>query len=420
MSENYAESNSESSRELFEKRNLFRALQGSAGSPIIDFNFGEKFFYGRVDRNFIPIVAKLDLLRDFNNSLVEAGTTSDLNFVVWAFTKLNDQFKKCFLQQKIAPADPYLTNLRIYRGNESHESLYVSHLNEVTNAIQRHFIAEDIQVRDFQDFVNHFFRIMETHLGGTAFTKTAFIKSAKCSIAVSGLTVEIADIDPTDDQKKIDFMSSPNWGFFKNACRSYGFMIDANVPYRMVADLGSSAMMEYAREYGFGSTDDILKNAYMYVHDEYFPKFRYFMLKLYQKLRAESFLEIGYCADTQTTTTVTVRPTKYSINDFDAEFDEMYFLNIYARLRLLETSNSGLTESQISILVDDCGEMYGSLGLSRTLEIFEFIINKPFDYSGSLSYIYDKLEAMKRAEEEKLGKSNPRSADFGESMDGGY
>ena len=75
---------------------------------------------------------------------------------------------------------------------------------------------------------------------------------------MSGLAVEIAAIDASNDDEKINlFTKSKNWEFYLNACRSYGFMVDQMAPWRLVADIGSSEMIKYARRYGMTATDTV-------------------------------------------------------------------------------------------------------------------------------------------------------------------
>ena len=59
MSLYYAEKNSENARKLYIKRNIYRnqmLSQAVRYKNIIDFHFGEKQFYGRVNRVFTPII----------------------------------------------------------------------------------------------------------------------------------------------------------------------------------------------------------------------------------------------------------------------------------------------------------------------------------------------------------------------------
>ena len=58
MSELFKESNFETTKELFDKSFIYKAEMlnyAKRYSNLIDFNFAEKYFYGRVDRNFVSI-----------------------------------------------------------------------------------------------------------------------------------------------------------------------------------------------------------------------------------------------------------------------------------------------------------------------------------------------------------------------------
>ena len=58
MSDFYKESNNESTQELFNKSVVYKSelLRFSQDySNVVDFNFAEKYLYGRVDRDFVSI-----------------------------------------------------------------------------------------------------------------------------------------------------------------------------------------------------------------------------------------------------------------------------------------------------------------------------------------------------------------------------
>ena len=45
-------------------------------------------------------------------------------------------------------------------------------------------------------------------------------------------------------------------------------------------------------------------------------------------------------------------------------------------------------------MIDDCAEIYQSRGIVNSLNMFEAILNKTFDYSGSLGYIIEHHKAL--------------------------
>ena len=88
--------------------------------------------------------------------------------------------------------------------------------------------------------------------------------------------------------------------------------------------------------------------------------------------------------------TLTVTPKTYSYNDFLKEYDDNYFLSLYCKLRFME-EESHFTEDEIFRLTDDTLEL-AKENMSKAIMAFEIIINKTFDYRGSLSYHKMRLD----------------------------
>ena len=91
---------------------------------------------------------------------------------------------------------------------------------------------------------------------------------------------------------------------------------------------------------------------------------------------------------------VSVKPKIYSYNQFLSEYDDMYFLKIYCKLRFLE-EESEFTDGEMYRLIDDTLELYKH-DMSKALMSFEKIINKTFDYRGSLSYYKMSLDSKRQ------------------------
>ena len=319
----------ESTKELFEKRNYYGSKLSKTGyKNVVDFNFGEKFFYGRVNQRFVPTIMTRDVKR----------------------------FKK-------------------------------------TNAI---FVNKEIKVRDFDDFIDKLMPVLQNSTKRNPFTKTGFVKSKNCPIFCSGLAIEIADIDPSVDQEKIDqFVNSKNWDFYLNACASYGFMVDKNIPWRLVADIGNeptrSPMMDYAEKYGVFNPYDIVTHYYIRVHEQYYSQFKVAMLNLYNRVRLSNFLISEDCEGRVISRVVT--PVTYTRDSLFSKYSETDFLKMYFNIRFME-EEINITDNEKNLLIDDCIEIYQNAGLRATLSSFERIINLPFDKRGSLSYIKKQADAL--------------------------
>tara|TARA_Y100000310_G_scaffold308772_1_gene352224 strand:+ start:2127 stop:3320 length:1194 start_codon:yes stop_codon:yes gene_type:complete len=394
MSFYYVGKDAEGTEQTFSKRLMYRAdTAGSSYTNLVDFNFAEKHLYGRVTKfHFVPMIPQSIIapITKLHSIEVAGGNQAALNFVVDAFRKLVQQFAKAGLTNSINPADPFLSNPKVFKSYLDPTRLYSEHLTTYKTTLTALLNMHKANIVNFDQFVLKILPFLEKSARKNPFTMPAFVKSTYCPINVSGLVIEIADLDPNDDEQKIEqFYQSLNWEFYLNACRSYGFMVDRMIPWRIVADIGSVSMLEYAAAYGLTSTDQILKGVYTKVHSLYFQTFKKTFYNLYHQARNEYLYEPIDCPDTVATIKITV-PQSYSKEAFFEKYSDLYFLNLYCKIRFFE-EESQFSESEQNYIIDDCIEL-AQHDLTKALDSFENILNKPFDYRGSLGYISSRFD----------------------------
>ena len=338
MSILYKESNSESARELFEKKNFYSIDTVSNYANLVDFEFAEKALYGRVDRFYQPMIVKdyfLELKRipsDPNSS----QTVYALNFVVDAFEKLKKQFQKKTMRGEISKSEDFLSNLTAHKGYVNPTQAYNQHIQAYTEAFEGIIRNRNIRFTNFDQFVTKIVPFLSKTLRKRPFTRPAFIKSTYCPINVSGLVIEISDVKCDNDLEKIkEFYESVNWEFYLNACNNLGFMVDRNNPWRLVADIGSAEMLTYAMVYGIDSTDEIINITYKSAHHGYLEVFKVIMYNMYSKLKVQRYSSL-VATNQGGEQIVTRRPIEYSYAQFTKQYDDAYFLNIYCKLRFIE------------------------------------------------------------------------------------
>jgi len=401
MSFYFADSNNAGPRDLFTKRLIYRgqaAFDSLDYQNFMDFNFAEKFLYGRVERAFIPItfVGGFTPLKSFSRNFAKTDNLQAANFVVDAFEAMAQQFEKCVLKGQISPSDPFLSNLRVFKAHTSSTTVYGQYIDKYFHAITTHIQNTNIRIKNFDEFIKELMILLQISAYETPFTEPAFTKSKYCPFMANGLSLEIADADPANDDKKIkDFFHSKNWKFYLNTCRTYGFMVDQMAPWRLVADIASSSMLEYASKYHVGATDTILGTSYRVTHKIYFEKFKYFLLKLYNKVILRNFLVVEECNGRMISKQI--NPVRYTPEQFNNKYTDEYFLKLYCKIRFLE-EESQFKVFKKNILIDDTIELFQIKGIDEALNKFEKIINKPFDYRGSLSYYIKYTKALKELE----------------------
>ena len=387
MSNFYKESNSEKTESLYDKTIMYRgelATFARTYSCLVDFNFAEKYLYGRVDRDYISIELNEAIvsLTPIPNTGADVGEVKVINFVADAFAGLSRHFQRSAQIGSIRRTDPYLSNLKAYAGYTSTEQVYNSYLNSLIEAMSRVKKDKSANFKDFNEFM-HFVADFSRSVGKTLpITKPGFVRSKYNSVLNNGVSIEIADLSYSNDDQKIqDFVNSPNFEYYLNACNSYGFMVDINFPWRLVADLDSIAMQGYANRYGYVSTDAVLTTAYKKSHNSYYRQLKQNLLNIYNNLY-KKYSIVDECSNKS----IIIQPKVYNIQNINELYNESYFIRFYCMLRFLEEENK-LSEAQQQQTINDTVNLSRVRGERYALSRFERFAAQPFDYRGSLSYL---------------------------------
>jgi len=399
MGDFYKEDNFESTIDLFNKSAVYNGEvldYSETYSNVVDFNFGEKYFYGRVDRDFISIelneklvsLSQIKAAPDISNVRV-------LNFVADGFQELSRQFTKAAQIGKINKNDPYLTNLLAYEGYTSPDSAYSSYVTSFVESVKIKVSTDEVKFRDIHEFI-YYLKNYVRAVGKTyPFTKTAFVKSRFNDYNTNGLTIEVSDLSYVDDQQKIDlFVGSPNFEYYLNACNSFGFMVDKSSPWKITLDVGSQDVIDgLMSKYGYTTLDSLLLVGYKRVHLSYYNQFKKQILNMYNEVANKAFSTYDICNGN--IKNLIIKPKTYSNQQYDNLFNEDYFLKLYFMFRFIEEERVYTTADREQIITDFVN-LSRVKKVNQVLSSFEKFISQPFDYRGSLSYL---IEAQRLRED---------------------
>ena len=220
MSIFYKKSNGETAKNLFDKSLIydFKMINPNYEN-LISFEFAEKYLYGRVKANYVPMelstqlpLSSLSITNQSNHSL------QAVSFVVDAFVELSSQFDKKAAIAQISTTDRHLSKLEVQKAYESPKTLYNTHIKTIKDSVVKSILKNNIRFSNFNEFLTAVTPIIIKMSKNVPFTYSGFIKSRYCPMTVSGLVIEIAVADSANDEKKIaEFKNSPNWEFYLNA-----------------------------------------------------------------------------------------------------------------------------------------------------------------------------------------------------------
>tara|TARA_R110002074_G_scaffold252824_1_gene424868 strand:+ start:14466 stop:15815 length:1350 start_codon:yes stop_codon:yes gene_type:complete len=203
------------------------------------------FLYGRIDSDGDAIYLDDHLLEQISSG--PADTHLALNFVCAAFedfrTSVKTAANRGYLSlDSLFPSKPNVT--KSWRTVGGIESGYDQYLNKLYTSFVDRYLSTDKRadkIKDFSSFTKEFIKFVLQKIEKFPLTRTGYISSIHCSPLVSGLMIEIApELHglPTN-ARIINYINDPNFNFFVNESKKFGFMIDKNAPWRMVFNLAS-------------------------------------------------------------------------------------------------------------------------------------------------------------------------------------
>lgn len=238
--------NSISLQDLFTERVLYDAeflLPRGRSDSFVDFkgikNYWERenLLYGKVNTRLNPISVKKVTLESFVDG---DQTFFALPEVVEAYRDM----KRLFVQRSSTgyiADDPYL-NVPVVKkafvNADTQYNIYITNIMEDFNS----FILKSEKSNDVVDikvYAKMFFKRFFESTTASFLTRSAYYLSPEVSSLSSGLSLEISDLDPSDDSQKEIFLDSLNFEFYREAAVNFGFLIDKNIPWRLNYDLSS-------------------------------------------------------------------------------------------------------------------------------------------------------------------------------------
>lgn len=244
------------------KKAYYKDITGQPEKNYIDLWY-TKPLYGKVDRNFNIIHASSKYIKLVNEGAGKKDIFA-LNFVADAFNALRIYINQ--LKQRKKVVDSFYCPLKAHKGWEGVNLRYKRHLDTLYNAFVKNYISSgdkslNHEITSFDKFLPIFKDYLNTLTDGeVAFTKSGFISKVNFPHMSSGLVIEIAnERDASNDMKKLMKYYSPRASFvrYMDLAQKFGFYVDINMPWRLVANLDSPAWKQ----------NPILKE----IIDRYFP-----------------------------------------------------------------------------------------------------------------------------------------------------
>jgi hypothetical protein len=214
-------------------------------------------FYGRVDYKNNPIYHNYWIFQNISSNPTTEICVFD--FVADAF----DEMKKIFNRKKKRAGSLYLQELGAKKGNISTINPEKKYLQSINQRFQNFLtkrnrdLKTNEKLKNFEDFKEIFINHLKAEEGTLTFQ--GFFDNVNVDIYDSYLAFDIYDDgDNPSDSTKISFLNDPNYDIYELSARQAGFFVDQNKPWRLVADLQSTAIVAAIKR-RYKVTEELLK-----------------------------------------------------------------------------------------------------------------------------------------------------------------
>ena len=182
-----------------------------------------------------------------------------------------------------------ITNLVDGNIANSWKSFFIAY-TEYLEMMSEEFIAtflgptRERKITGFKTFYSQYLTYAKSLSRNAVLTPTSFLRSQVCPVATSGLVIEILDLDHGNDVHKSVILQTNGYSLLASAAKKFGFLIDENAPWRLIADIFSNPMRRYMANYGvpFGK-DNIFRELYSDLGTYEIEYMRFYVVDQYNK-----------------------------------------------------------------------------------------------------------------------------------------
>jgi len=359
-----------------------------------------KPLYGKVDTNLNVVHLSSRHLKKLNSKSLRLGPDRviqvrdqdgseefrALNFVADAFKAMAAYLRDLDIKGKINK-NVFFYPLVAHKGWEGLNKLYDTHVQAQYRTFVRNYMLGEKgrlnrQITSYNDYLpiyNDFLNI--TTEQRVPFTKSGFILNIDCPHSISGLVIEIAkERDASDDRNKHFnyFRKTQEMDLYLDITKKFGFYVDMNMPWRLVANLESPAweenpiLKEIIDKY-FPNGYTIEKVFNKYYHRPYesdVQSLKVATMQYYNSLvnKRPNFKVPRSCSRHKNKMVVdTVRRRPISMEEVEEKQSDLYWLLIYMQLRLREMQID-ISKNKITHELKEIQQRYSSVGYNTALD----------------------------------------------------
>lgn len=360
----------------YTERNLYDGIAFADSVYQQQLDLRKYHMFGKVDTrgNLILLPRKKFLI---SSGLVKRVPKTDVfvfSFLEDAIKDMTDRFAKggyLSVRNQISEESTF-ASLRPKKSVVFWEEEYEKHVETLRQGFLTFYKQKyrEQDIKTFSDFIGIFESFVAEATPYSVFTFKSFLASRFCDPMVSGMFVEFASDDASDDENKFrNYILDSAFPKLLSDAAFNGLIIDKHVPWRFAVNPNSAEMLQTLKGAGYNNFPHFLDTTYIDPTPVNFELFTKMVIDIYRKLAYDEpkYLSLTY-VDGNPTMTVKERE-KILINNCHPLFDNLGMektLRLYLSVRMRE-ANMFATQGEFDGKVQIALNYQKSLDLRRAI-----------------------------------------------------
>lgn len=212
-----------------------------------------------------PLYGKINLQGDAVYSLPESTLKQlpaprnlfAIDFVAEAFNDMRAFLTDAIEKGSIPASIGDLNDLSPKKAWSSSAALYDDHLDTLRALFtESYLIPHENHITNFKDILPLYNSFVKNHAKDFPLLYSTFIESDLCPPQTTGLIIELLESRHGDEGVNLDMFNAFGFDKFVSTAAKYGFYVNQNAPWALVANLSSPRMHKYMADFGLDRPGD--------------------------------------------------------------------------------------------------------------------------------------------------------------------
>ena len=275
------------SKELFLQRKYYKVgttiLYNQINNNYIDLWYDVPY-YGKIDAQGFLVAPRTDSM-----VYVANGDLVTFDFIAQAFNEMVYFLRRATAAGKTAFLEPLLNDYKPVESFLDSENTYLAYASSIIHLFNSEIVVKSQRILNFDSYVCCFLKYLFS-TQRSFFSYYSIFASFLTPVGSTGLSISFNAEDHDDDSLKNRYFLNNEFAKYVNTMANFGFRINKNAPWQIIADLNSKPMLQGRPIKTTNPETGEITTTMMtpYMHQHFIPDIKTFFAQNYNRVMTRS------------------------------------------------------------------------------------------------------------------------------------